>query len=161
MVNNDKTFKQLARRILKWCVARVLQAELDWAWEEANTKDDGRQDDPEGKTDQTENEQQEQNLEKESQEMIEDPIDPELSDKLGMNDSPSVKKQSLGQWSGSIKNRARRVNTKGRAHRRQPLGKLENIMMVLMEQGIRLQQNYTHLQMRVEKYGGENNLVTP
>ena len=46
MVNNDKTFKQLARRILKWCVARVIQVELDWAWEEANTKKDGRLDDP-------------------------------------------------------------------------------------------------------------------
>ena len=48
---------------------------------------------------------------------------------MGRKDSPLVKKLSLGQWSGSIKNRARRENAKGRAHRREPEEKFENIMM--------------------------------
>ena len=72
----------------------------------------------------------------------------EASGKMEKESSPSIKKQSLGQWTGNLKHNAKRANPKGMALRKEPGRKFENKMMALMEQGMKLQQSYSHLQNR-------------
>ena len=166
LVDNKRTFKPLSKRILKWCVAMVLQAELEWMALRINQPEELTNDEShEGKSEEILTSRNEANPmqskdgrghdEEETSSLA---SSNEHKEKIEKDNKP---KSLLKGWTGGVKHKAKRSKGKAKDRLKQKADKYESLVMALMQQGIALQQNYSDLQRKLERYEDEDDLITP
>ena len=165
LADNKRTFKPLSKRILKWCVAMVLQAELERGAPRIDQPEESMNDEShEGKSEGVTAKRNEA-----------DPMqskdgrghDEEETCSLASTNEDRIKiernkpKSLLRGWTGGAKHKAKRSKDKANDRLKQKADKYESLVMALMQQGMKLQQNYTDLQRKLERFEDEDDLITP